>query len=66
MPPKCIVLPLKCKSFHLRLLSPKSNVLSSVGVRLPFDNIPVTTGVLSESIAIVNLSSPGEYSLAKP
>ena len=41
-------------------------MLSSVGVRLPLDNIPVTTGVLSESIPMINLSSAGEYSLAKP
>ena len=50
IPPRCIVPPLKYKSLNFFALSPKSNVLSSVGTMLPFVCIPVTTGVLSESI----------------
>ena len=66
MLPKCIVVPLKYKSLNFLALSPKSNELSNVGTMWPFVVRPVTTGVLSESIAMINLSLPGEYSLANP
>ena len=50
IPPRCIVPPLKYKSLNFLALSPKSYVLSTVGTICPFVDIPVTTGVLSESI----------------